>query len=90
MLGCRLDEYKIYLSYAGYVNSTPITIFAVIIVCVVHFKPNALVLRTHVSKDVYIAMLSHFASEAQPDLQRAFDIINQGGRKARDMVRGQG
>lgn len=51
--------------------------------CVVHFKRNLLALRTHVSKDVYIAMLSLSASEAQPDLQMTFDIIKQGGRKAR-------
>ncbi|KAG1837160.1 membrane protein [Suillus subalutaceus] len=35
---------------------------------------------------VYIAVLSLSASEAQPDLQRTFDIINQCGRKVRGLA----
>ncbi|KAG1733723.1 hypothetical protein EDB19DRAFT_1830853 [Suillus lakei] len=51
--------------------------------CIVHFKRNVLTLRTHVSKEVYIAMLSLSSSEAQPNLQQTLDTINWGGRKAR-------
>ncbi|KIK44261.1 hypothetical protein CY34DRAFT_80290 [Suillus luteus UH-Slu-Lm8-n1] len=51
-------------------------------VCVTHFKRNVLALRTHVSSEVYSAMLSLASSEPHPDIEKTYTIIRGGGRKA--------
>ncbi|KAG2137941.1 hypothetical protein DEU56DRAFT_736613 [Suillus clintonianus] len=50
--------------------------------CVAHFKRNVHALRTHVSDEVYSAMLSLATSEEHPDIQRTLSIIRRGGPKA--------
>ncbi|KAG1862305.1 hypothetical protein F4604DRAFT_1657854 [Suillus subluteus] len=50
--------------------------------CVAHFKRNVHALRTHVSDEVYSAMLSLATCEEHPDIQRTFNTIRCGGPKA--------
>ena len=55
--------------------------------CVTHFKRNIKALETHISDDVYAAMLSLSSSRPHPDLEGAFKKIDNGGRKAKGMAR---
>ena len=55
-------------------------------VCVTHFKRNVHDLRSHISDEVRSAMLSLASSEKHPNLDGAFDVINNGGSKARGMI----
>lgn len=58
-------------------------------VCITHFKRNVLALRTHVSSEVYSAMLSLASSEPQPDIEKTYATIRRGGRKAQGEFYGQ-
>ncbi|KAF9472113.1 hypothetical protein BDN70DRAFT_909218 [Pholiota conissans] len=50
--------------------------------CLVHFKRHIHDLKPYTSDEVRAAMLSIASSEIHPDLEGAFRIINNGGKKA--------
>ncbi|KAF8974325.1 hypothetical protein BDZ97DRAFT_11979 [Flammula alnicola] len=51
--------------------------------CIVHFKRHIHDLRLYISNDVRIAMLSLASSEPHPNIEKAFQLIDGGGPKAR-------
>ncbi|KAG1801282.1 uncharacterized protein BJ212DRAFT_1286563, partial [Suillus subaureus] len=55
--------------------------------CVAHYKRNILSLCTHVSQDIFSAMLSLATSEHHPDLNATLNIIWNGGLKASAWLR---
>ncbi|KZP33349.1 hypothetical protein FIBSPDRAFT_718116, partial [Athelia psychrophila] len=52
-------------------------------ICVTHFKRNIHEMRGHVSHDVRAAMLSLASSEPHADLEGAFSVIRNGGKKGK-------
>ncbi|KAJ8468567.1 hypothetical protein ONZ45_g17202 [Pleurotus djamor] len=51
--------------------------------CIVHFKRNIHDLRHHTSKETQDAMLSLASAEPHPDFNKALEVIQKGGKKAK-------
>jgi hypothetical protein len=51
--------------------------------CTTHYKRNIRELRPYTTQQVRAAMLSLSSSQVHPDLESAFRIIENGGRKAK-------
>lgn len=55
-------------------------------VCIAHFKRNLQTIARDVDAKVLAAMYSLASSDAHPSIETTFQIIRNGGRKARGIV----
>ncbi|KIJ53274.1 hypothetical protein M422DRAFT_242411 [Sphaerobolus stellatus SS14] len=55
--------------------------------CLAHYSRNASKLRSHVSTEVYQAIMSIPSAEAVPNFEELLNIIRRGGKKAADWLK---